>query len=135
MTDILKDELVNDPLTRGYSGMTDEAAATDLNTAYRDDPNPPTSIPAAALWNAFDLTEYDALGAGDKAVADFIGDLGSDLPISAGLIKNKIFGMFGAGTTSRANIIALTAVPQITRAVELGLSKVKVGHVMVARAI
>lgn len=32
----LADELTNDPLTRGYAGMTDEAAAADLNTAYRE---------------------------------------------------------------------------------------------------
>lgn len=35
MTD-LKTELTDDPLTRGYSGMSDQAAADDLNTAYRD---------------------------------------------------------------------------------------------------
>jgi len=33
---ILSDELTNDPLTRGYAGMTDEEATTDLNTEYRD---------------------------------------------------------------------------------------------------
>lgn len=38
MADILKDELANDPLGRGYAGMTDAIAAADLNTAYRDGP-------------------------------------------------------------------------------------------------
>lgn len=31
----LINELTTDPLTRGYSGMTDAQAATDLNTVYR----------------------------------------------------------------------------------------------------
>ena len=32
----LADELNNDPLGRGYAGMTDEQAAVDINTEYRD---------------------------------------------------------------------------------------------------
>ena len=32
----LRDELTNDPLGRGYAGMTDEQAAASLNTANRD---------------------------------------------------------------------------------------------------
>jgi hypothetical protein len=32
---VLIDELANDPLTRGYSGMTDEQAANSLNTKNR----------------------------------------------------------------------------------------------------
>ena len=32
---MLSDELANDPLGRGYAGMTDAQAATDLNTVYR----------------------------------------------------------------------------------------------------
>lgn len=32
-------ELSTDPLTRGYSAMTDAQAATDLNTVYRSAPN------------------------------------------------------------------------------------------------
>lgn len=35
MSDVLKNELANDPLARGYSGMTDQQAADSLNTADR----------------------------------------------------------------------------------------------------
>ncbi len=35
---ILADELTNDPLARGYAGMTDSQARDDVNTAYRDAP-------------------------------------------------------------------------------------------------
>jgi len=35
MSDALKDELLTDPLGRGYSGMSDQAAVDDLDTVYR----------------------------------------------------------------------------------------------------
>ena len=36
---ILSDELTNDPLARGYGAMTDQEAADDLNTVYREAPD------------------------------------------------------------------------------------------------
>lgn len=133
---ILADELSNDPIARGYSGMTDQEAADDLNTVYRDDPSPPQTINGAQIWNAIDATEYDALSADDKALVDFFFP-GGDLPIQSGLIKTKLFGIFGGGTTTRANLIAL-AQPQITRAQELGIlngsEEVGPAHVALARA-
>ena len=129
MASTLETELTTDELSRGYATMSNREAADDLNIVYRDNPNPPTSVSAAALWNAFDPTEYDALSAGDRATVDFIGDLGSDVPIASGLIKNKVFAVFGAGSVSRTNIIALTVVPQVSRGVELGLGKVGEGDV------
>ncbi len=35
MADALKDELANDPLARGYAGMTDEEAGEDAPRARR----------------------------------------------------------------------------------------------------
>lgn len=40
----LKSEIDSDPLTRGYSGMTDAQVAADLNTAYRDAPHNPSAL-------------------------------------------------------------------------------------------
>ncbi len=126
---ILEIELTVDELNRGYAGMSDRAAADDLNTVYRDDPNPPTSVFAAALWNAFDPTEYGALSVENKVDMDYIGGLGSDIQVSSGLIKNKVFAVFGVASVSRANIIALTTAPQVSRGVELGLGQVGEGDV------
>ncbi len=128
----LKAEVIGDPISRGYAGMTDLEVSLDGHLLIRDDSDPPTFISAATLWNAFDPTEYDALGPDDQAVVDFIGDLGSDVPVSAGLIKNKVFGVFGSGTTSRANIIALTA-KLISRWNELEIGFVREGHVATVR--
>lgn len=46
-----KSEIVNDPLARGYSSMTDQQVADDLNTAYRPHRTP---IPSSELlaWSA-----------------------------------------------------------------------------------
>ena len=41
---ILSNELTTDPLVRGYSLMTDQEAADDLNTSYRDAPANPSVI-------------------------------------------------------------------------------------------
>lgn len=131
--DALQTELTTDPLGRGYAGMTDEQAAADLNTVYRDNPNPPDVVSSAAIWNALDGTEYDALSAGDKALVDFIGGLGGDIPIGSGLIKTKLFAVFAGGTTSRNNLIALASGGQVSRGQELGLGHVTPGIVEEAR--
>lgn len=131
--DALKTELTTDPLGRGYAGMTDEQAAADLNTVYRDNPNPPEVVSAAAIWNALDATEYDGLNQTNQGVVDFIGGLGGDIPIASGLIKTKLFALFGAGTTSRNNLIALASGGQVSRGQELGVGKVSAGFVEEAR--
>ena len=132
----LRSEIDTNPLSRAAYAGTDQEVADDMNTIYRDDPNPPTTLGAAVIWNALDPTEYDELSVADTAQIDFIGQLGSEeLPISSGLIKNKIFAIFGSGTTSRNNIIALTTAPQVSRSVELGFGKMGRGNVEVARAL
>ncbi len=40
----IKAEIDSDPLTRGYSGMTDQQVADDMNTAYRPSPVGPEGI-------------------------------------------------------------------------------------------
>ena len=56
MSDILKDELAGDPLARGYSGMSDAAAAIDLNTAYRTRGR--ASMSASEVYNAIDEADW-----------------------------------------------------------------------------
>ena len=61
---ILIDELTNDPLGRGYSGMTDKQAAADLNTEYRTQDR--ARITGADLLNATVRSEYVALSAAER---------------------------------------------------------------------
>lgn len=127
VTDILKDELANDPLTRGYASMTDETAADDLNSVYRSRDR--TSMTASEVLNAVDNAEYTALA---NAAKDRlwqllgIGDL-NPFGVEATLMQS----IFGAGATITA--LAAARVESITRAQELGLSPVKVGQVEEAR--
>ena len=128
MADILKDELVNDPLGRGYSGMTDEQASTDLNAVYRTRNR--VSMTASEVLNAVDPAEYTALTASQKdrlwqLLA--IGDL-NPFGVEATLMQNT----FGAGLT----ITALNAARRepISRADELGV-RVGPGLVEVARRL
>ena len=52
---ILKPEVLSDPLTRGYSGMTDEQVADDLNTIYRT--HDVQSVSSADIYDAIDRAE------------------------------------------------------------------------------
>lgn len=64
MSDIdpLVDELANDPLGRGYAGMTAQQAADDLNAIIRTRPR--TAVPASEVFARFVPAEYDAALAG-----------------------------------------------------------------------
>lgn len=56
---ILKTEISTDPLSRGYSGMTDLEVADDLNTVYRTKVR--DYISGSEILNATDDAEFDAL--------------------------------------------------------------------------
>ena len=64
--DILRAELTDDPLGRGYSGMSDEEAAADLNTAYRS--RNLAALTASGVLNAVDVAEYNALDSGQQTL-------------------------------------------------------------------
>lgn len=112
----LKTELTDDPLLRGYAGMTDQEAADDLNSEYRPDPR--TSMSASDVLNAVDDTEYGVLTDANKDrlwQLLGIGDL-NPFGVEAALMTS----IFGGGS---ATITALAAdrVDHITRAAELGI--------------
>ena len=56
---VLKDEIVNDPLIRGYSTMTDAEIADDLNTVYRERNR--TTMTGSEIWAQTVASEYNAL--------------------------------------------------------------------------
>ena len=137
MADVLKDELANDPLTRGYLGMTDEEAAADLNTSYRTRNR--TSMTGDEIAQAADPAEFDAL---DDGSVNNTADVKShwlalcgrpEIDPFATANVQLVISIFGAASASVANL-QTARVESITRAAELGLSTVKVGHVTVARA-
>ena len=131
----LAHELSVDELGRGYSGMTDQQAADDLNTSYRTRNR--TSMSGDEIAQAADPTEYDALNNGQGNSADDQGHWlilcarGSVDPFATANVQ-LVVSIFGVGSTSVSNLNT-ARVESITRGDELGFGLVKVGHVQVAR--
>lgn len=125
---IIKVELTTDPLTRGYSTMTDEEASTDLNTVYRTRNR--TSMTGREVAAEIVNAEYDALSDAKK---NQILSLSSASDIDPyGFAANVIKDVFGAGSLT-VTALALARVENISRATELGLGVVYPGHVEEAR--
>lgn len=133
----LWDEINNDPLARGYAGMTDEQVAADLNTVYRTRNR--SSISGDEAFGATDPAEFDGLADGSaNNSADtknhWIAFCGRD-SIDPFQVANVQFvqQIFGPGSVTVANLSA-TRTEDVSRAEELGLGTVKTGHVQKARA-
>ena len=127
----LHDELINDPLGRGYAGMSDIQAADSLNTPDRD--VSVDSVISEFVVAALVPSEVNALAVAQQRNLWGIigaGSVRTDDPE----VKAYFADLFGAGTTTRANLLAL-ATQTISRAQELGLGLVKAPDVNEARAM
>ena len=129
MANTLKDEITNDPLARGYAGMTDEQVATSLNTADRS--RNLTSISGSVIKAKIVDAEYDALTAGKKS--ELLSLLARDDLDPWGFDANVIKNVFGNASATLA-ALAGERTESISRAEELGLGTVFQGHVEGARA-
>ena len=121
---ILQDERTNDPLARGYSGMTDQQIVDDINDTYRTRNR--TSVTGAAFKAQWDETEFSALTEGQKdllysmAARDDLDPFGIDAQTVQDIFP-------GGGTT--ITTLAAWRVESISRATELGLPEVLIGDV------
>jgi len=128
---VLHTELDTDPLTRGYSGMSDSEAADDLNTVYRT--LPVDTVPGSDIFNNTDDAEYGALTAEEQN--RWLNMCGvSDIDVSSGVAKSLEAELFGAGTDTRTNLLALKT-RDVSRGEELGLGIVKAGNVEEVRRL
>lgn len=102
---ILADELSADPLTRGYSGMTDDQARDDLNSSYRD---LWTELSSADIFEAIDITEFQALTAAQQTRVDRILGLGDGIrTIPGSQARSEMVTVFGGGSTTISNLVAI----------------------------
>jgi hypothetical protein len=126
---VLQAEITGDPLGRVYSGMTSQEIVDDINSMYRTRNR--SSMTASEVANQMDATEWGALTVDEKREIWDVLHMGSDLnPFG---IEATIFtSVFGASTTI-TNLQAARK-EDISRATELGLGEVKVGHVNMAGA-
>ena len=130
----LADELTDDPLGRGYGGMGNAAAATDLNIVYRT--RQLASLDGAVVYDQVDDTEFQAL-ATDALRAEVwnITHLGANIPVgSTSKARARFIAIFGGGSTTITNLLA-TITQNISRATELGLGNVRTGDAEKARAL
>lgn len=127
----LKSELTTDPLGRNYAGMGDEAAAVSLNAADRQ-PDQET-LTGGMIAASVVRSELAALSA--AADRDYVRTLmqAGEMPLTATL-KSELGAIFGAGTGTRSNLLALLKRPG-SRAEELGLGHVTASDVANARRL
>lgn len=123
-------ELKNDPLGRGYSGMSNTQAATSLNTANRTYNVP--SIPSQDIIEATVGSEYVGLSASNREI--YWGMLAGGTVDPSGPRTRAIYNMLFPSGSTRDNLVGL-ATCSISRAAELGLGEVMPGHVGKARTL
>ena len=132
----LRTELNNDPLGRGYAGMTDEGAADDLNTVYRT--RQKANLSGAEVYEQVDNTEFLALTAAEQAevwdIVHLSGE-GSGISITPGSkARTRFVALFGGGSATIVDILAYIT-EDISRGIELGIGIVTTGSVQKARAL
>src|SRR3972149_2176784 len=100
---ILREEIETDPLGRGYSTMTNQQVADDMNAGTRIRIR--ARIPSVEVIEATLASEYAGLTAGEKQRYQTFISAGEINPAGANTIA-AFSTMFPAGTTTRANLIA-----------------------------
>lgn len=127
----LRDELNNDPLARGYSGMTASQVVDDLNTAYRTQNR--GSLSGDEIFQQTDPAEFSNLDDGSGNTADVKGQWMSFCsrasidPFATANVQyvTQVFGSGSATVTNLGNV----RVEDISRAQELGTGGVQRWHI------
>lgn len=128
----LKSEITNDPAALGYSEASDQQIADLLNARTTNRTTERSIVPSHEILEATVPSEWSALTAAEKQRYQTITGAGQ-VNLSGPNTRLMLGAMFGAGTQTRANMIALQTIV-VSRAEELGLGKVEPGHIQKARA-
>lgn len=144
----LRQELLNDPVPLGYSGMTNAQASAKLNALDTGRTRKRKNISGSEIWVALNTLDLVALPASPTAAQlsqerrdlawltglaplsniQLLNEDGSNTQVRTML--ERIIASNGNGT--RARLLALS-LETISRAVELGLGTVTEGDVKLAR--
>jgi hypothetical protein len=128
----LRSELTTDPVTLGYSGLTDTQAAAKLNATDTGRTQARTAVPVAEIYN--NIVNADWPTAASTSESKLRALLGMQtIDASNANTKTIIGAIFGAGTQTRTNLLAI-GTQTVSRATELGLGPVLVSDVTKARA-
>jgi len=124
-------EVMTDPAGLGYSGKTD-AQIADLMTAKTR--SRPRDI--IATWEILEATapaDWLALNAAERQRYQTIVSAGQ-VSVRGANIRSSLVNMFGAGSATRASLVALQAA-QVSRSEELGLGDVFGSDITEARRL
>ena len=126
----LKNELVGDPLGRGYASMSAEAAAADLNTLARSCAR--RTVQAQAVVECVDEAEWATITANKRDLMLSVLALAPTITLNVKIQKITL-GCFPAATCplTRAALLALANEP-CSRAQELGFEHIDAAHVRAA---
>jgi len=128
---ILKTELTDDPLTRGYAAMSDQQAADSLNTANRSHLS--DTLSSALLFENIDRTEFQALTAAMQSRVDRLLGLGEGIKVGPGSqARAELLAVFGGGSATAASLVAALT-ETVSRAQELGLPQLSAQMINNAR--
>lgn len=126
-------ELSTDPNTRGYSGMTPEEAADDLNTQYAT--RQITTLSGGEVYEEVDIAEFQALTVAQQQEVWDIVHLGAVIDVSAGSkARTRFVSLFGVGSDTITDLLAKLTV-SISRGEEIGIGFVTPGDVEGALAL
>ena len=125
---VLSNEIITDPLTRGYAGMTDQEVADDLNTIYRTRNR--SSMTGKEVKDRIDTTEWSTRTDAQKQIVLALCNRDDLDPFG---IDAQIFQDEMAGATNTIAALNAYRVEDISRGEELGLGLVKDYDVYAAR--
>lgn len=118
---VLQAERTNDPLVRGYSGMTNPQFLTSITTTDRVKAR--TSVSAGEIFEQIDATEFAALSPSGTIRVDRVLGLGAEVIVGPGNAHQAVQEMIAAFGGGSATMTALAALRDqlFSRAEELGL--------------
>jgi len=131
-SDKLAAELENDPLGWNYAAGTDKQVSDVLNAVTQSDHDAlgfgtvarsviRSNLSGSTIFNAIVPSEFAALTADQKQFVRDVFSLGDAVDVGPGTnARTVLLDAFGAGTTTRDNLVAAVTV-NITRAEELNL--------------
>ena len=126
----LREEIGQDPLGPGYAGMANAQVAADLNNQYRARER--EVIETWEIAEAIVRAELAALSPGDRELILAMLAMGT-INLKGANVRATFAGIFGAGTTTRNNLLALQT-ETISRAQELGYGVIDADDIRVVRS-
>lgn len=128
----LRTELTVDPVALGYSGLTDAQAAAKLNAVDTGRTQLRAAVPVQEVFNAIVNADWPTVPSAAESKLRALLQMQS-IDASNANTKTIIGAVFGAGTQTRTNLLALGS-QTVSRATELGLGAVTTIDVTRARS-